>query len=592
MNLYKHIENLVKSKLKEMPEISAFVDDGNFDNIVVEVPKNRDFGDFSTNAAMVLAKPLKSNPRKVAEIIAAELCKAEGIKNIEIAGPGFINLFIEEELWDEALRSAYHEKDGYGNSGFGNGEKINVEFLSANPTGPLHIGHTRGAIFGDVLSRMLAKIGYDVTKEYYINDYGQQIVTLARSLYRRYEETFGLRQGEPFPEGCYPGEYLLPVADKLKAQDGDRWLNAAEEEWIPYFKAFAVAEMMELIKSNLAKIGITFDVFTSEKSLVEGKKVEQVIAQMEADGLLYKGSLPKPQGEEAEDWEPEVQLLFKATEFGDDIDRVVARANGVTTYFASDIAYHLDKYHRGFAKQLDVWGADHGGYVKRIKSAVTAVTGGNAELEVRLGQIVNLEKDGKPFKMSKRAGNFVLIEDVLDEIDADAFRLFMIVKSADSQMTFDLAKAKEQSKDNPVFYIQYAHARSNSVLKKYRDTFGEEIDVAELYKLPFFAEATEIERGLVKTIADYPAIMEAAAKNRAPQLLTAYLGELAGQFHSLWTVGSREGVRLIDPENKALSSKRMLLVLALQNTIANGLKTVGVQPKQFMESLKESVSEE
>lgn len=590
MNVYKHIEKLIKNKLQSVSEIADALGEYG-DAIVVEVPKNRVFGDFSTNAAMVLARPMKSNPRAVAEKIIPALAEIEDIESLEVAGPGFINIRVKAQLWDRLLDSVVSENEAYGTSDIGQHQKFNVEFLSANPTGPLHIGHARGAILGDVLSRLLQKIGYDVTKEYYINDYGNQINTLAHSLYRRYEECFGRHQGEAFPEGCYPGEYLLPVARKLAEKDGDKWLDKPETDWLAYFKETAVADMMELIKASLAKINIVFDVFTSEKYLVENHKVKDTLDYMAAQGLTYVGVLPKPKGEENDDWTPEKQLLFKSTEFGDDIDRVLARANGVTTYFASDIAYHMYKFERGFAKQLDVWGADHGGYVKRIKSALSAVSGGKADLEIRLCQIVNLEKDGKPFRMSKRAGNFVMIEDVLDEIDADAFRLFMIMKSADSQMNFDLAKAKEQTKDNPVFYIQYAHARANSVLKKYADTFGEPVNPQCWKDAKYYADAAEIEKNLIKSIADYPSTVEAAALGRAPQILTAYLEELARQFHSLWTAGGREGIRFIYPENRELSTKRMYLVAALKNTIANGLQTLGVEPKESMENIKEASGE-
>lgn len=587
MNIYKHIEKLIKNKLKTIAEISDFVTEYN-DCIIVEVPKNRGFGDFSTNAAMVLAKPMKSNPREIAAKIITSLEEIDEIESVEVAGPGFINIRIKSSLWDALLQSVIQNAKDYGRSDYGKQQKVNVEFLSANPTGPLHIGHARGAIWGDVLSRLLQKIGYNVTKEYYINDYGNQINTLAHSLYWRYEEKFGRHQHDEFPQGCYPGDYLLPVAQKLVDADGSKWLDKPENEWLSYFKSIAVADMMELIRESLAKVNIVFDVFTSEKFLIENNKVSSTLEKMAAMGLTYTGVLPKPKGEEAEDWNPEEQLLFKSTQFGDDIDRVLARANGVTTYFASDIAYHLYKYERGFGKQIDIWGADHGGYVKRIKSALNAVTSNKADLEVRLCQIVNLEKDGQPFKMSKRAGNFVLIEDVLEEIDADAFRLFMIMKSADSQMNFDLAKAKEQTKDNPVFYIQYAHARANSVLKKFAMTFNEELDLSSVQKVSYYADATEIEQSLVKSIADYPSIVEAAALSRSPQLLTAYLEELARQFHSLWTVGAKEGVRFIDADDRETSYQRMYLVNALKNTIANGLATLGVEPKETMENIKES----
>lgn len=579
MNIYKLISNKIKTKLQELPELRPIVGTSVWDNVVVEVPKIRDFGDFATNVAMVLARELKKNPREIANILLPHIEQIDGINNATIAGPGFININIDNALWEQLIDSILLQPDKYGDSDIGAGEKVNIEFLSANPTGPVHIGHARGAILGDVLARLLTKNGYDVTKEYYINDYGHQVEVLARSVYWRYQELFGLHDGEKLPEGSYPGDYLIPVATDIKNQDGDKWLSASESEYIPYFKAFAANAMMELIKASLRKMGIEFDVFTSERRLIESKLVEKTIEFMKGQGLLYIGSLPKPLGETDEDWTPTEQLLFRASQFGDDSDRVIARENGELTYFASDIAYHLNKYERGFARQIDVWGADHGGYVKRIKSAVGAVTNNQAELDVVLCQIVNLEKDGKPFRMSKRAGNFVMIEDVLEEIDADVLRLFMVIKSADTQMTFDLQKAKEQSKDNPVYYIQYAYARANSVLKKYDTLFPGELH-SVLQGHYNFANVTDAESRLVKMLSDYPKIIESAGKNKAPNLLTKYLEELASAFHSLWAPHS--GVKLIDEKDMDTTNNHMLLVMALKNVVANGLRTLGCELKEVM----------
>ena len=579
MNIYKLISNKIKEKLLSVPELQSVAGSEVWDNIVVEVPKIRDFGDFSTNVAMVLARELKKNPREIANTVLPYIEQIQGIQSVSIAGPGFININIDNEIWEQLVDFILAQPYTYGDSNLGGGEKINVEFLSANPTGPVHIGHARGAILGDVLARLLQKNGYDVTKEYYINDYGHQVEVLARSVFWRYQELFGLHQGESLPEGSYPGDYLIPVAQHIKDTDGDKWLNASEAEYVPYFKAVATAEMMELIKASLLKMGIVFDVFTSERELIESKQVENTLDFMKQQGLLYMGVLPKPLGEAEEDWVPTEQLLFKSTMFGDDADRVIARQTGEITYFASDIAYHLNKYKRGFAKQINVWGADHGGYVKRIKSALGAVTENKANLDVVLCQIVNLEKDGKPFRMSKRAGNFVMIEDVLEEIDADVLRLFMVIKSADSQMTFDLQKAKEQSNDNPVYYIQYAYARANSVLKKYEALYPEQLQSVLQNKYDI-SSATEAEKLLVKQLSDYPKIVESAGKNKAPNLLTKYLEELAGTFHSLWAPHS--GVKLIDENDKSTTDNHMLLVIALKNVVANGLKTLGCTFKEVM----------
>ena len=579
MNVYKLISEKIKDKLQTVPELQTVLGSNSWNNIVVEVPKNRDFGDFSTNVAMVLSKELKKNPREIADLLCPYIKEIPEITDVSVAGPGFINMNVSGKMWERLLKTILTNPQEYGNSDIGRNEKINVEFLSANPTGPVHIGHARGAILGDVLARLLKKNGFDVTKEYYINDYGHQVDVLAHSVFWRYQELFGLHDGESLPEGAYPGDYLIPVAKDIKDKDGDKWLSATENEYVPYFKKIASAAMMVLIKDSLRKIGIEFDVFTSERELVESQQVAKTLDYMQRQGLLYKGTLPKPLGEADEDWVPTEQLLFKSTQFGDDSDRVIARSNGETTYFASDIAYHLNKFNRGFKKQINVWGADHGGYVKRIKAALGAVTNNKATLDVVLCQIVNLEKDGKPFKMSKRAGNFVMIEDVLEEIDADVLRLFMVIKSPDTQMTFDLEKAKEQSKDNPVYYMQYAYARACSVLKKYDTIFPGSLDTL-LQKQYDFLLASDIERRLIKMLGDYPAVVESACKNNAPNLLTKYLEELAAAFHSLWSSGA--GVKLINEEEKTLTDNHMLMVSALKNVIANGLETLGCTLKESM----------
>ena len=579
MNIYKLISNKIKNKLQSVPELQSIADSKVWNNIVVEVPRNRDFGDFSTNVAMALSKELRKNPHEIADLLCPYIKEIEDIADVSVAGPGFINIKVSDTLWEKLVQNILTQPDVYGNSDVGGNEKINIEFLSANPTGPVHIGHARGAILGDVLARLFKKNGFDVTKEYYINDYGHQVDVLAHTVFWRYEELFGLHDGESLPEGSYPGDYLIPVAQDIKAKDGDKWLKADESEYIPYFKKTAAAAMMVLIKNSLRKIGIEFDVFSSERELVESGQVKDTLDYMQSKDLLYTGTLPKPLGESDEDWVPTEQLLFKSTQFGDDSDRVIARANGETKYFASDIAYHLNKFKRGFQKQINVWGADHGGYVKRIKSALGAVTNNQADLDVVLCQIVNLEKDGKPFKMSKRAGNFVMIEDVLDEIDADVLRLFMVIKSPDTQMTFDLQKAKEQSKDNPVYYMQYAYARACSVLKKYDTLFPDSLDKLSQQQYDF-ASATDIERGLIRMLGDYPTIIESACKNKSPNLLTKYLEDVAATFHSLWS--SHTGVKLINEDDKRATDNHMLMVIALKNVIANGLKTLGCTLKESM----------
>jgi arginyl-tRNA synthetase len=548
-------------------------------HMTLEKPANKSFGDFATNVAMLLSKHLRQNPRALATQLVEKLQQADCFESVEIAGPGFINMRLTSKVWDEAFAEIFVQKDAFGSSDIGGGQKVNVEFLSANPTGPLHVGHSRGAIFGDAVARLLGKVGYDVSKEYYVNDFGKQVDVLAESVYWRYEELFGRHQGEKIPEGRYPGDYVIPVAQSIKDTDGDKWLDATD--WLEYFKTKSIEQMLKLIQSDAAKLGIKFDVFSSEKALVEQGAVDKTVQKMFDMNLLYKGVLPKPKGEEAEDWAPVEQTLFKSSEFGDDGDRVILRADGSKTYFTSDIAYHVDKFNRGFSQMVDIFGADHGGYVKRLKASVKALTDDKATLDIALCQVVSLQKDGKPFRMSKRAGNFVLVDDILDEIDADAFRLFMLTKSADSQMSFDLAKTKEQSKDNPVFYIQYASARTYSVLNTYEKTFGRKVEEADLDK-NLYQDANETERELIQKMLGLTRIVEVSAQNKAPHLLAGYLYDIAGLFHSVWTLGAKSGHRFVDANDMSKTRKNLALVLAVQQVLKNGLMTLGITPKTEM----------
>ncbi|MGN0919427.1 MAG: arginine--tRNA ligase [Alphaproteobacteria bacterium] len=538
-----------------------------------------ELSDYQSNVAMPLAKMAHKSPREIATQIATELEKKDFIAKVSVDGPGFINMSLNAPLWDKAFKDIFIQKENFGKSNLGRGQKINVEFLSANPTGPLHVGHSRGAIFGDTVARLLAQIGYDVTKEYYVNDYGKQVDVLAESVYWRYEELFGRHAGEKIPEGRYPGDYVIPVAQSIKEVDGDKWLD--KTDWLEYFKEKSIEQMLKLIQSDAAKLGIKFDVFSSEKSLVEQGGVDKTVAQMREMNLLYRGVLPKPKGEETEDWAPVEQTLFRAKDFGDDGDRVILRADGSKTYFTSDIAYHVDKFNRGFHQMVDIFGADHGGYVKRLKAAVKALTNDQATLDIALCQVVSLQKDGKPFRMSKRAGNFVLVDDILEEIDADAFRLFMLTKSADSQMSFDLAKTKEQSKDNPVFYIQYASARTYSVLNTFEKTFGAKPTEKDL-DMNLYATANDIERELIQKMLGFQHIVEVSALNKTPHLLAGYLYEIAGLFHSLWTIGAKSGHRFVEEADLPRTRKNLALVLAVQQVLKNGLMMLGITPKTEM----------
>ena len=542
-----------------------------------------ELSDYQSNAAMPLAKSAHKPPREIATQIATELEKKDFISKVSVDGPGFINMRLSADLWNKSFIDIFTQKDVFGASDIGKKTKINVEFLSANPTGPLHVGHSRAAIFGDSVARLLTQIGYDVTKEYYVNDYGKQVDVLAESVYWRYEELFGRHPGESVPEGRYPGDYVIPVAQSIKEVDGDKWLDRTD--WLEHFKTKSIEQMLKLIQADAAKLGIKFDVFTSERSLVESGAVDKTVQQMQDMNLLYKGVLSKPKGEETEDWAPIEQTLFRAKDFGDDGDRVILRADGSKTYFTSDIAYHVNKFDRGFHQMVDIFGADHGGYIKRLKAAVKALTNNQATLDIALCQVVSLQKDGKPFRMSKRAGNFVLVDDILDEIDADAFRLFMLTKSADSQMSFDLAKTKEQSKDNPVFYIQYASARTYSVLNTYEKMFGVQPTEKDL-DMNLYAQSNETERTLIQRLLDLPQVTEGAALNKAPHLLAGYLYEVAGLFHSLWTLGAKSGHRFVDDKNVEKTRRNLALVLAVQQVLKNGLNTLGITPKTEMERVE------
>ncbi len=458
MNIFTLYLAKVHAAIAEAVPDSADPKGLNFDRVSVDPPRDPSHGDLSTNAAMVLAKSLGMKPRDLAARIAAQLETADGVASVEIAGPGFINLRLDTSVWRRCLGEVLAAGAAYGDSAIGAGERINVEFVSANPTGPLHIGHARGAVFGDVLAALLDKAGYAVTREYYINDAGEQVDVLARSAYLRYREARGETIGE-IPSGLYPGDYLRPVGAALAAQFGDRWLDAPESDWLPEIRRITIDAMMDLIRADLAAFGVRQDIFTSERGLVAAGKVDAALETLAARDLIYQGTLEPPKGKTPDDWEPREQTLFRATKYGDEVDRPLKKADGSWTYFASDIAYHLDKFQRGSATLIDVWGADHGGYIERLKAATEAISEGGAVLDVKICQIVRLMDQGKPIKMSKRAGTFVTLRDLIDEVGADVVRFIMLTRSNDAPLDFDLTKVTEQSRDNPVFYVQYAHAR-------------------------------------------------------------------------------------------------------------------------------------
>jgi len=565
--------------------IAALADEGLFETapdtgrVAVEPPRDAAHGDITTNAAMVLAKPAGLNPRQLAECLRDKLLALPSVEEAEVAGPGFINLRLAAGFWRAQVAEILRAGTAYGDSALGAGTKVNVEYVSANPTGPLHVAHARGAVIGDALARLLAKAGFDVTKEYYINDAGNQVAALARSAHMRYREALGDDIGE-IPEGLYPGEYMIPVGRALAEREGDKWKDADEGAWIDSFRDTAVELMMASVRDDLAALGIEQDVFTSERELVDAGAVDAVFQALDERGLIYTGVLEPPKGKAPDDWEPRPQTLFKASDFGDDIDRPMKKSDGSWTYFANDIAYHFDKHRRGFEVMIDIFGADHGGYVKRMNAAVSALTGRRDALDIKLCQIVHLKKGGEPMRMSKRAGTFVTLRDLIDEVGKDVVRFIMLTRKSDTQMDFDLEKAVEQSRDNPVFYVQYAHARCRSVLRNAVETVAEsEITPTALADVDLTPLDDTAELELIRHMAAWPRMVEAAADAHEPHRIAYYLNDLAELFHALWNKGRDDArLRFIHEDDPALTSARLALVQAVAIVIASGLQVFGVEP--------------
>jgi arginyl-tRNA synthetase len=558
--------------------------------IVVEPPRDAAHGDMATNAAMVLAKEAKAKPRDLAEAIALRLRADDLIASIDVAGPGFINLTLKPKAWSDALRTVLREGDTYGRSTIGAAEKVNVEYVSANPTGPMHVGHCRGAVFGDALCGLLQFAGYDVTREYYINDAGAQVDVLARSAYLRYREALGELIGA-IPEGLYPGDYLKPVGQALAAEYGDKLLTMSEGAWLPTVRAKAIAMMMEMIKVDLAALNIRHDVFFSERSLIEtgNNKVTATIDYLRSKGDVYEGRLPPPKGgAPVEDYEDREQTLFRATVYSDDVDRPLLKSDGSYTYFASDIAYHKNKFDRGFHNLVDVWGADHGGYIKRVQAAVKAVTAGKAVLDVKIVQLVKLLRNGEPVKMSKRSGEFVTLREVVDEVGSDAVRFMMLFRKNDAVLDFDLAKVIEQSKDNAVFYVQYGHARGHSVFRNAREVVPDLPEEAGA-RAAFLSEAAverltdPAELGLLRLLALYPRMVEAAAVAHEPHRIAFYLYDVASEFHALWNKGhDLPYLRFIINNDAVITKARLALVQGVVSVLASGLAILGVHAPDEM----------
>ncbi|MEY8830805.1 arginine--tRNA ligase [Sedimentitalea sp. XS_ASV28] len=580
MNLFADIRTLVLQNLDTMVAEGALPEGLDFRNVAVEPPRDAAHGDMATNAAMVLAKPARLKPRDIAETLAGKLAEDARVQSAEVAGPGFLNLRLAPVVWQGVIGQVLQSGTDFGRSRMGQGRKVNVEFVSANPTGPLHVGHTRGAVFGDALASLLQFSGHDVTREYYINDGGAQVDVLARSVYLRYLEALG--QEVAFEDGTYPGDYLIPVGEELARDKGDIWVDQPESVWLEALRDYATDAMMELIRSDLASLGIGMDVFFSEKSLYGTGRIEAAIEDLRAKGLIYRGVLEPPKGKTPEDWEPREQTLFKSTAHGDDVDRPIMKSDGGWTYFAPDIAYHYDKVSRGFDALIDVFGADHGGYVKRMKAAVSALSDGKVPLDIKLAQLVRLFKNGAPFKMSKRAGNFVTLRDVVDQVGPDVTRFVMLTRKNDAPLDFDFDKVLEQSRDNPVFYVQYAHARVMSVMRRAKEA-DIAVDDATLLAADLAALDHEAELSVAKKLAEWPRLVEIAARTNEPHRIAFYLYELAGDFHALWNRGNDvPGLRFIQDGDIATSQSKMALARAVSVVISAGLGILGVTPAQEM----------
>ena len=580
MNLFAEIRSLVIDSLQQMQAQGDLPDGLSFDAVTVEPPRDAAHGDMATNAAMVLAKPSSCKPRDIAQRLATLLSADPRLASVEVAGPGFLNLRLASTLWADVLRAILADPAGYGRATVGAGIKVNVEYVSANPTGPLHVGHTRGAVFGDALASMLDFAGYDVTREYYINDGGAQVDVLARSVYLRYLEAHG--QEVAFEDGTYPGDYLIAVGQALKEKVGDNYLGKGEQFWLEDVREFSTLAMMELIREDLLALGVKMDVFYSEKSLYGTGLIEAAIEDLKSKGLIYQGVLEPPKGKKPEDWEPREQTLFRSTDHGDDVDRPVQKSDGSWTYFAPDIAYHYDKVQRGFDQLIDVFGADHGGYVKRMKAAVSALSNDKTSLDIKLTQLVKLFKNGAPFKMSKRAGTFVTLRDLVDQVGADATRFVMLTRKNDAPLDFDFDKVMEQTKENPVFYVQYAHARICSVMRK-AQLAGVAVEDAVLQATDLAGLTDAAELTLAAKLAEFPRLIEIAARSNEPHRIAFYLYDLASEFHALWNKGNEQPeLRFLQEGNLATSQAKIALIRATAVVISNGLGILGVQPAQEM----------
>ena len=574
MNIFRFFEEEFKTIVDEMKSAGSLPADLDTSRVVFELPREASHGDLACNAAMVLAKPAAMKPRDLAEAISAKIGGIAGVTAVEIAGPGFINIRVEPRLWAQEIDDIIAAGTDYGRNESGAGQPVNVEYVSANPTGPLHAAHARGAVLGDAMAGLLDFCGWNVTREYYINDAGAQVDTLARSAHLRYCEALGRNIGE-IPAGLYPGSYLVEVGEKLAAAHGEAFLDADEAEWLEPVRSFTIDAMMDGVRQDLDALGISMDRFSSERALVDSGSVAAAIERLTNEGHVYRGILEPPKGKEPEDWEPREQLLFRASEFGDDTDRPLQKSDGSWTYFASDVAYHMDKLDRTGGPLINIFGVDHGGYVKRMNAAVEALSGRKGMLDIRLCQLVNLMDNGRPVKMSKRAGTFVTVRDVIDSVGADVIRFIMLTRRSEQTLDFDFARVTEQSRDNPVFYVQYAHARACSVLRQAGD------DAAAEAAMDRLDHPAEME--VLRQLASWPKLVISAANAHEPHRIAFFLMDLAAAFHALWTAG-REApeLRFIREDDAALTAARLRLVKATALVIRSGLGVLAIEAREEM----------
>ena len=582
MNIFAAFRARIEESIRELIQQGFVNDSADLSRISVEPPREASHGDMATNAAMVLGKFSELQPRDLAGNIADLLSEDKDIAAIDIAGPGFINLSLVPSVWQGQVVNILKAGTAYGNSDIGAEDKVNIEYVSANPTGPMHVGHARGAVVGDALARLLERANYQVTREYYINDAGSQTDTLARSALIRMREALGEDIGD-IPEGLYPGDYLIDVGQALAKEYGAALFEKTEVEQIAAAKSMALPMMMEMIKDDLDVLGVHHDVFLSEQSLHDSGAVDNSLSRLDEMGLIYEGVLEPPKGKTPPpDWEPSPQTLFKSSEFGDDSDRALKKSDGSWTYFAPDIACHLDKFERGYKQMIDVWGADHAGYIKRMKSAVTAVTAGAGKLDVKICQMVKLMRDGEPVKMSKRAGQFITLREVVDEVGKDVVRFMMLTRKNDAPLEFDFVKVQEQSRDNPIFYVQYAHARICSVIRNAEEIFGA-INDDELADADTHLIDDPAEIALLKMISAFPRVLESAAVNHEPHRIAFYLQDLASTFHSLWNLGKeRPDLKFIIEDKKNVTMARVSMIRCCAFVIASGLDIMGVRPEEEM----------